>query len=73
MNAASPEPAVTPGSCPVCGGPLAPADVRCVECNYDLAGLDGRPGAYSRVAMWWTVVVFVAIYVIVLVVVAATR
>ena len=74
MSSPSPRPANPPGGeCPVCGAPVIAADARCVECNYDLAGLGGRPGPYSRAARWWTAIGFVAIYVIVLVVVAATR
>jgi len=38
-----------------------------------LAGVGDRPGAYSRAALWWTVAAFVAVYVVVLAVVAATR
>ncbi len=38
-----------------------------------LAGVGGRPGAYSRLALWWTVAGFVAVYVLVLAVVALTR
>ena len=32
---------------PVCSTPVAPSDARCPVCNYDLAGVGGRPGAYS--------------------------
>ena len=59
--------------CPVCSAPVAPSDCRCPACNYDLAGVAGRPGAYSRTALWWTVAGFVAIYVVVLLVVTATN
>jgi hypothetical protein len=59
-----------PGVCPVCETSIGASDTRCRECGYDLAGLDGRPGAYSRAALWWTVAGFVAIYVIVLALVA---
>ena len=60
------------GLCPVCSTPLAPSDARCPVCNYDLAGVAGRPGAYSRTALWWTVAGFVAVYLIVLAIVIAT-
>ena len=46
---------------------------RCPECGMTLAGVGDRPGAYSRAALWWTVAAFVAVYVVVLAVVAATR
>ena len=59
--------------CPVCAVPVAPTDTRCPACNYDLAGVGGRPGAYSRMALWWTVAGFVAVYVIVLLIVIATN
>ena len=72
MNAA-PQPHPAPRECPVCGGPIAPADARCLDCNYDLAGIGDRPGVFSRATMWWTVVGFAVVYAIVLAVVAATR
>jgi predicted amidophosphoribosyltransferase len=59
--------------CPVCSAPVTPTDSRCPTCNYDLAGVAGRPGAYSRMALWWTVAGFVVIYLIVLLVVVATN
>jgi zinc-ribbon domain len=69
----TPSPAAASAVCPVCGAPVAPEDARCPACGYDLAGVDGRPGAYSRWALWWTVAGFVAIYAIVLVIVAITN
>ena len=61
------------GLCPVCSTPVIASDARCPTCNYDLAGVAGRPGAYSRSALWWTVAGFVVVYVIVLLVVIATN
>jgi hypothetical protein len=61
------------GLCPVCSTPVAPTEARCPACNYDLAGVTGRPGAYSRRALWWTVAGFVAVYLIVLAIVIATN
>jgi predicted amidophosphoribosyltransferase len=61
------------GTCPLCATPVAPEARRCPECGYTLAGVGARPGAYSRPALWWTVAAFVAVYVLVLAVVAATR
>jgi hypothetical protein len=60
-----------PDVCPVCATSISASDTRCRECGYDLAGLDGRPGAYSQTALWWTIGGFVAIYLIVLGLVAA--
>ena len=61
------------GLCPVCSTPVAPSDARCPLCNYDLAGVAGRPGAYSRRALWWTVAGFVVVYLVVLAIVIATN
>ena len=73
-----PEPSPDPGDpgasvCPLCATPVRPGMERCPECGYSLAGVGDRPGAYSRAALWWTVAAFVAVYVLVLAVVAATR
>ena len=73
---AQPEPPRTEDAsslCPVCSTPVAASDARCPVCNYDLAGVGGRPGAYSRTALWWTVAGFVAVYLLVLAVVIATN
>jgi predicted amidophosphoribosyltransferase len=61
------------GQCPQCGSPFAAEDRRCPDCGYDLAGVEGRPGAYSALALWWTVGGFVAVYLAVVAIVAATR
>lgn len=58
------------GACPLCGAPVEGAARRCPDCGLDLAGVGGRPGAYSRPVLWWTVAGFLAIYVVVVVVVA---
>jgi hypothetical protein len=52
---------------------VAASDARCPVCNYDLAGVGGRPGAYSRMALWWTVAGFAVVYLIVLAIVIATN
>jgi hypothetical protein len=62
-----------PAVCPVCAAPAAATDARCPVCNYDLAGVAGRPGAYSRATLWWTVAGFVVVYLVVLLVVIATN
>jgi predicted amidophosphoribosyltransferase len=61
------------GLCPVCSTPVAASETRCPACNYDLAGVAGRPGAYSRMALWWTVAGFVVVYLIVVGIVIATN
>jgi len=61
------------GLCPVCSTPVTPSERRCPTCNYDLAGVAGRPGAYSRMALWWTVAGFVVVYLVVLAIVIATN
>ena len=73
---AQPEPPRTEdrsGLCPVCSTPVVAAETRCPTCNYDLAGVAGRPGAYSRTALWWTVAGFVVVYLVVLAIVIATN
>ena len=73
---AQPEPAPVepgPGLCPVCSALVEASDARCPECNYDLAGVAGRPGAYSRTALWWTVALFALVYAVVLAIVIATN
>jgi hypothetical protein len=46
---------------------------RCGSCGFVLAGVDGRPSAFSRTALWWSIAVFASVYVITLAIVAATR
>ncbi len=59
-----------PAACPVCSTPVSDLLDRCPECGYDLAGVAPRASAYSRTALVWTIAAFVAIYVVILVVVA---
>ena len=59
--------------CPLCEALVARSAARCPQCGFDLAGVGERPGAYSRQALWWTIAGFVAIYVVVLALVAATN
>ena len=72
---ASPEYAASSASdvCPLCEALVSPSAARCPQCGFDLAGVGERPGAYSRKALWWTIAGFVAIYVVVLALVAATN
>ena len=75
MSAQPEHPGTTPdpGLCPGCSALLEATDTRCPECNYDLAGVAGRPGAYSRATLWWTVAGFAVVYLVVLLVVIATN
>jgi hypothetical protein len=66
------EPVSREGSCPLCGTGTGAAQ-RCPSCGWSLAGVDGRPGPYSRVALWWTGAGFLAVYLITLAIVALTH
>lgn len=70
---AQPSPAADTGACPLCGAAVAPADERCPECNSTLAGTAGHAPLYSRAALWWTIAAFLAIYLVTIAIVAATR
>jgi hypothetical protein len=48
-------------------------DERCPACGYALAGIDGRPGPFSRTVLWWSIAGFAAVYVLTLAVVVVTR
>jgi hypothetical protein len=62
-----------PGTCPLCGVPT-PVDLdRCPACGYALAGVDGRPAAFSRATLLWTSIGFLAVYLITLAIVLVTR
>ena len=61
------------GTCPLCGAETAGAARRCPSCGWSLAGVDGRPGPYSRAALWWTGAGFLAVYLITLAIVALTH
>jgi predicted amidophosphoribosyltransferase len=61
------------GACPLCGA-AAPAEAdRCPSCGYALAGVDGRPAAFSRRTLLWASIGFLAVYLITLAIVAASR
>jgi hypothetical protein len=73
---AQPDPVAGPGapvSCPLCGEPAGPADLRCRVCGMTLRGLPGRPPAFSRAALWWAVGGLLLIYLVVLAVVAVVH
>lgn len=70
---AEPSPAFPAATCPLCAAPAAPSDERCATCGFSLAGVGGRPPAFSRATLWWSVAAFAAIYLITLAIVALTR
>jgi len=66
-----PEPVA--GTCPQCGNAVAQVLVRCGSCGFDLAGVDGRPGPFSRATLLWTAIGFLAVYLVTLGIVALAR
>jgi hypothetical protein len=60
-------------SCPLCGAPVASAEMRCPDCNMTMAGLGGRPAAFDRRSVWFWAAVLLSIYLVVLVIVVAAR
>ena len=61
------------GICPLCGAATTGSDERCASCGFALAGVDGRPSAFSRRALWSSIAVFAAVYLTTLAIVALTR
>jgi hypothetical protein len=59
--------------CPLCGAPILATDERCRECNMTLAGVAGRPAPFTRLSVWRWAAGLLAIYLVVLVVVALVR
>jgi hypothetical protein len=59
--------------CPLCGAPVSARDDRCPSCGMSLAGVGGRPGPFARRALWIWAGALLAIYLVVLVVVAAVH
>jgi hypothetical protein len=70
---ADPSPPLASGVCPLCGAATIATEDRCATCGFALAGVDGRPSAFSRTALWWSIAVFAAVYVVTLAIVALTR
>jgi hypothetical protein len=62
-----------PGTCPLCGEATPPDQERCISCGFALAGVDGRPSAFSRITLVWTAMGFLAVYLVTLAIVLATR
>jgi len=61
------------GTCPQCGNPVAELVPRCGSCGFSLAGVDGRPGPFSRAALLWTAIGFLTVYLGTLGIVALAR
>lgn len=47
--------------------------MRCASCGYHLAGVAGRPGPFSRQAVWWSAAALLVVYLLALLVVAFAR
>jgi hypothetical protein len=67
-------PAVPPvaDACPLCDTAVTEAESRCPECGLDLAGVGERP-VFTQPLFWCTAMGFLAVYLITLAIVAATR
>jgi hypothetical protein len=59
--------------CPLCGVAVVASVPRCGSCGFDLAGVGGRPGPFTRAVFWWTAMGFIAVYLVTLAIVAFTR
>jgi hypothetical protein len=74
MSLPDPQPAPSPAVvCPLCGAPVVPGDERCRACNMTLAGVAGRPQPFTRRSLWRWAAGLLAIYLVILVVVALVR
>ena len=70
---AEPTPPLASSACPLCATATMASDERCPSCGFALAGVDGRPGPFSRTVLWWSIAGFVAVYLVTLAVVVVTR
>jgi hypothetical protein len=68
-----PTPPLASGTCPLCATATMPDDERCPVCGFALEGVDGRPSAFSRTALLWSLAGFVLVYVLTLAIVVVTR
>ena len=59
-----------PAACPLCSAPVPAAALRCESCGMTLAGAAGRPAMFTRRTLWLWAGCLLAIYLVVLVVVA---
>jgi hypothetical protein len=68
------EPAVSPSSdeCPLCEAAIVSDIDVCPSCGMHLAGVGGRP-VYTQPLFLWTAMGFLAVYLITLAVVVATK
>lgn len=62
--------AVLTSACPLCGTVVGPNELRCPRCNMTLAGIGGRPGPFSTRVLWSWALALLAIYLVVLAIVA---
>jgi predicted amidophosphoribosyltransferase len=69
----TPAPAPEPATCPLCGAAVPADAIRCPSCGYHLAGVAGRPGPFSRQALWWSAGALLVVYLLTLLVVALAR
>lgn len=60
-------------TCPLCATAVPAGAMRCGSCGYHLAGVDGRPGPFSRQVLWWSGAALLAVYLLTLLVVALAR
>jgi predicted amidophosphoribosyltransferase len=68
-----PSPSIAASVCPLCASATTASDERCPSCGLALAGVDGRPGPFSRTVLWWSVAGFAAVYLATLAIVVVTR
>jgi hypothetical protein len=66
----APGDAVLTSACPLCGAVVGPNELRCPRCNMTLAGIGGRPGPFSTRVLWSWALALLAIYLVVLAIVA---
>ena len=60
-------------SCPLCSTAVTASAERCPDCGFDLAGVGDRPSPMSRAALLWSAMSLLAVYLVTLAIVAATR
>jgi predicted nucleic acid-binding Zn ribbon protein len=67
------EPPRAAAACPLCGAPVTAGAERCPECNMTMAGVAGRAPMFTRQALWWWGGALLAVYLVVLAIVALAR
>jgi hypothetical protein len=63
-------PSPPPTACPLCRAPVPATALRCESCGMTLAGTAGRRAMFTRGTLWLWAACLLAIYLVVLVVVA---